>query len=115
MLLRRIPLLNDLDIKKTIKNFVDTAIDKRLEIIKDEILFLKNEIKVLKETLDKKIKENKELELKIKSAEDSNEKILKDISTLVYAVNSLYYLLTNYDVEIDNKYPDDEDDNNTYH
>ncbi len=103
MLLRRIPLLNDLDLKQKLDNKLNEIIDSKLES-------LNSEIKSLKEELAKKDAIIESMQKKTSDIDVFTKKISTDIISLVYAVNNLYYLAVGYEKSAIKPNVDDDDD-----
>ena len=103
MLLRRIPLLNDLDLKQKLDNKLNEIIDSKLES-------LNSEIKSLKEELAEKDAIIESMQKKTSDIDVFTKKISTDIISLVYAVNNLYYLAVGYEKSPIKSNIDDDDD-----
>lgn len=103
MLLRRIPLLNDLDLKQKLDNKLNEIIDSKLES-------LNSEIKSLKEELAEKDAIIESMQKKTSDIDVFTKKISTDIISLVYAVNNLYYLAVGYEKSSIKSNVDDDDD-----
>lgn len=106
MLLRRIPLLNDLGLKNRLDNKLNEIIDVKLES-------LSNEIDSLKKELAKKDEIIASMQEKALDIDVFTKKISTDIISLVYAVNNLYYLSVGY--EKSDLKPNVDDDDDIYH
>ena len=103
MLLRRIPLLNDLDLKQKLDNKLNEIIDSKIES-------LNSEIKSLKEELAEKDAIIESMQKKTSDIDVFTKKISTDIISLVYAVNNLYYLAVGYEKSSIKSNVDDDDD-----
>ena len=103
MLLRRIPLLNDLDLKQKLDNKLNEIIDSKLES-------LNSEIKSLKEELAEKDAIIESMQKKTSDIDVFTKKISTDIISLVYAVNNLYCLAVGYEKSVIKSNVDDDDD-----
>jgi predicted nuclease with TOPRIM domain len=106
MLLRRIPLLNDLDLKQKINNKLDEIIDSKINSLKEEISSLKKELSESNEVI-------KAMQSKASDNDVFTKKISTDIVSLVYAVNNLYYLSVGYEKSA--LKPNIDDDDDIYH
>lgn len=103
MLSRRIPLLNDLDLKQKLDNKINEIVDTKLES-------LNNEIKFLKEELAKKDLIIETMQKKTSDIDVFTKKISTDVISLVYAINNLYYLAIGYEKNFIKPNIDDDDD-----
>jgi len=103
MLLRRIPLLSNLDLKQKIDDKLNNVIDAKIESLSSEIKSLKEELAVKDETI-------KSIQQKALDVDVFTKKISTDIISLVYAVNNIYCLTVGYEKSVIKPNVDDDDD-----